>query len=140
MSRNSKPRKRTHGVKTYGVMYRQTRIPLQKNPRKGICSGCGRSIRKQEIKTTQIHHWLYKYLTDTVKANPLLVLENTNEFCFYPCHKAGDALRVLTADITPKYYETIVDVAKLMPRKQRERLIRLCEMLIEAEVDKNGTM
>lgn len=134
--RKNKPKRR----RTYNVRYKQTKIPLNKNPRKGKCDGCGRSIRKEEIKTTQLHHWIYKYLTETVKANPQLALENTNEFCYYPCHRAADALRVLTVDITPTYYQTIVDVAKLMPKRSRERLIQLCEMMIEAEVDKNGTI
>lgn len=112
----------------YGVTYQKTRIkiPLDENPRKGICDGCGRSKKSGEIKVTQLHHWFYKYHLSTVKKNPRLALENTNEFCFNPCHKAADALRVLTAEINPKNYDNVVNVAKLMPPWMQKRFTQLC--------------
>lgn len=138
MGRSRSEKHKQKKRRMWNVRYKQTTIKVPKNPRKGICDGCGRSVKKKEITRTHIHHWRYDYLTDTVKANPEYALHNTNEFCFRPCHRAGDALRILTYDTTPANYPTIVNVAKLMPRKQRKRLIELCHMFIKAEVDKNG--
>jgi len=138
MGRSRSDKHKPKRKRYYTVRYKQTPIRIPKNPRTGVCQGCGRSVKKKEIKRTHIHHWRYDYLPETVKANPMYVLNNTNEFCFRPCHRAADALRMLTYDITPTHYPTIVKVAKLMPRKQRKRLIELCHMFINAEVDKNG--
>jgi len=115
-------------LKKYGVTYKRTRIrvPCKENPRKGICEGCGRRVNRKEIKVTQLHHWIYAFLLQTVKKNPKLALENTNEFCFNPCHRAADALRMLTADIRPENYDKVVNVAKLMPPWMQKRFSQLC--------------
>lgn len=116
----------------YAITYRKTRIliPYPRPIRMGKCEGCGRK-RGREIKTTQLHHWFYAYTTDTVRKNPLLALDNTNEFCFNPCHKAGDALRALTAEIKPENYDKIVAVAKLMPPWMQKRFSKLCRMWLK---------
>jgi len=120
-------------LKKYGVTYKRTRIrvPCKENPRRGICEGCGRRIKRKEIKVTQIHHWFYAYLLRTVKKNPKLALENTNEFCFNPCHRSADALRMLTAEIRPENYDKIVNVAKLMPPWMQKRFSILCRKWIK---------
>ena len=69
-------------------------ITLQIDPRKGICDACKKSIARGEIKTTHLHHWWYAYIPKTVKANPILVLDNTSELCYY-CHKLADSIRGL---------------------------------------------
>jgi len=81
-------------VRMYRLKYRKTYVMLDVNPRKGICVACGKSVHKGEIKITNIHHYKYKYMTKTVKKDPLLALENTLELC-YRCHQIADALRVL---------------------------------------------
>lgn len=125
--------KNKENKKKYGVTYQRTRImvPCDENPRRGICDGCGRRKSTGEIKVTQLHHWLYKYRLSTVKKNPRLALDNTNEFCFNPCHKAADSLRVLTAEINPKNYGNIVNVAKLMPEWMQNRFTQLCKRWIK---------
>lgn len=119
-------------LKKYAVRYQKSTImvPYPRNPRKGICEGCGRK-RGDEIKTTQLHHWYYAYETKTVKKNPLLALENTVEVCFNPCHKAADALRALTAEIRPENQEKIIDIAKLMPEWMQKRFTQICELWIK---------
>lgn len=120
-------------LKLYAVTYQRTKIlvPCEKNPRTGKCNGCGRRTGKDNIKTTQLHHWVYAYETKTVKKNPILALENTNEFCFYPCHKAADALRSL-AELNPKYHDTVITVGKCMPEWMRERFTLLCELWLKS--------
>jgi len=52
------------------ISFRGKRILLKENPRKGICSNCGKSVAKGEIKTTNIHHTKYHYddpLKDTIE-------------------------------------------------------------------------
>ncbi len=126
-------------LKKYGVTYKRKRIrvPCKTNPRKGKCNGCGRSIRKKEIKVTQLHHWFYAYLLRTVKKNPQLSLDNTNEFCFRPCHRAADALRMLTAEINPENYDNIINVVKLMPDWMQKNFTQLCRKWLK---EKNGAM
>lgn len=118
-------------LKTYGVTYQKVRIlvPCEENPRTGVCDSCGRR-RGKEIKTTQLHHWIYKFETKTVKENPQLALENTNEFCFNPCHKAADALRSL-AEINPDKYKIVVKVGRLMPKHMQDRFTLLCKLWLK---------
>ena len=59
-------------------------VPLSFNPRKGICSNCGRSISKGEVKTTHMHHLKYD-LNDP--------LAHTVELCA-SCHRK-DHLKVV---------------------------------------------
>lgn len=104
-------------------------VPCKENPRKGKCEGCGRKVG-QEIKVTQRHHWIYQFETKTVKKNPQLALKNSNEFCFYPCHKTADALRNL-CEINPKYHSIMVNVAKVMPKYMQDRLTSLCKLWLK---------
>jgi len=124
-------------LKKYGVAYQKTKIlvPYPRNPRKGKCQGCGRERGKQ-IKTTQLHHWCYVHKTKSVKKNPLLALDNTSELCFNPCHKAGDALRALTAEISIQNHDKIINVGKLMPPWMQDRFTKICRLWLK-EVRKN---
>lgn len=112
-------------------------IYLPFDPRKGVCVSCGKSKHrmtedgKPEIKTTQIHHWRYAYQPETVKKNPILILENTSELCF-PCHQIADGLR----NILRMSPERAVRVAKLMPKELKATFARICCMYLEAT--KNG--
>ena len=108
-------------------------IYLPFDPRKGICQCCGKSKHrimpdgKPEIKSTQIHHWRYAFQPETVKKNPILILENTSELCF-PCHQVADGLRSITKMST----ERTVGVIMLMPKELKERITRICVMYQEA--------
>lgn len=66
--------------------YRNIKIRLDRNPRKGVCEACGRRMR------TQRHHWRYKWPKWRVVKNPKLVLDCSNEYCF-PDHRLADVLR-----------------------------------------------
>jgi len=57
-------------------------VPYPENPREGICDSCRRSVHRNDIKTTQLHHWKYAYKDRSLRKNPLLVLENLSEFCY----------------------------------------------------------
>ena len=59
------------------IKFKNKRIKLKFNPRIGICSKCNKSIQKNEIKQTQIHHTEYDDI------NPLA---NTIELCV-SCHR-----------------------------------------------------
>jgi hypothetical protein len=41
------------------IFYKGKSIRLYKNPKIGVCSECGHSIAKEEIKLTNIHHEKY---------------------------------------------------------------------------------
>jgi len=51
-------------------------IGLEKEPRIGICSKCGKSVKKGEIKRTNLHH---------LKYDPKNPLNHTIELCV-GCH------------------------------------------------------
>jgi len=105
-------------------------VPYPRNPRIGICSACGRSKEKGEIKTTQLHHWFYKYEVATVRKNPLLVLENCVELCFR-CHKIADAFRTFIIEIRPENYVWIAQVGKVMPEWIQKRFTKICELWLK---------
>jgi hypothetical protein len=86
-------------------------IYLPFDPRKGVCEACGKSKAKGEIKMTSLHHWKYAYKAETVKKNPILVLENTTELCF-ACHQVADGLRGIMK-MSP---ERALLVIKLLPK------------------------
>ena len=119
-------------LKKYAVIYHKTTImvPYPRNPRIGICQACGRSKDKKEIKTTQLHHWFYKYDVKTVKKNPLLALENAVELC-YRCHKIADAFRSLIIEIRPENYEWIAMVGKIMPEWMQKRFNQICQLWLK---------
>jgi len=107
----------------YGERHK-IKVTLPYPIRKGVCESCGSSIAAGEIHTTQMHHWVYAYQNDTVKANPMLVLENTVEVCFTD-HQIADGLRMILR-FSPK---RIVEVAMLMEKwdKTKPLLKRLEE-------------
>jgi len=41
------------------IVFKDKRILLKENPRKGICHDCGRSVSKKEIQVTNMHHEKY---------------------------------------------------------------------------------
>lgn len=128
-------------LKKYGVSYHKKRIqvPYPRNPRSGTCDNkrCRRR-RGKEIKTTQLHHHIYAFDLATVKKNPLLALENTNEFCFNPCHKAADALRALTAEIKPENYDKVIGVVELLPPWMQDRFTKLSKLWLKELRNKHG--
>lgn len=117
-------------MRRYSVTYHKTRIriPYPRNPRVGVCVGCHRSKQKGEIKVTQMHHTYYKYTTEQVIANPLLALENTLELCFNPCHLVADGFRGILD--TTKSMDSIMKVARLLPRHQLIKFANLCHVYL----------
>jgi hypothetical protein len=113
----------------FSVMYHNTRIwiPYPRNPRIGVCVSCKRSKQKKEIKTTQLHHTWYEFLTETVRKNPLLALKNTLECC-YPCHLIADGFR----NILDKTSMTrIMMVVKMLPKFQLKKLVEFCHKFLD---------
>jgi len=107
-------------------------VTLPSDPRKGVCDACGKSKAKGEIKTTHLHHWWYEFHPKTVKKNPILVLKNTSELCFY-CHQLADAIRALLY-ANPK---RVAWVVKCLRGKQLQKfietLVAITEMLRKTE-------
>ena len=109
-------------------------VILPFNPRKGVCDACGKSKEQGEIKITALHHWYYQYATKTVRENPVLALDNTNELCF-PCHELGDAIRALLY----AHPKRVAQVAMLLKGEPRERFIRVLRELIVALTNAEDT-
>lgn len=113
-------------------------VNLPFDPRKGVCSACGKSRHvfdvdgKPEIKLTSSHHWKYAYQPDTVLKNPILILDNTSELCF-ACHQIADGLR----NILRMSPDRAVKVTMLMPKDLRATFYILCRKYIEA-YEKDG--
>jgi hypothetical protein len=106
-------------------------INLPFDPRKGICACCGKSIHKivngePEIKLTALHHWMYAYKPETVKNNPILILDNTVEVC-YACHQVADGLRGIMK-MSP---ERALLVMKQMPKELADKFAVICKMYLE---------
>lgn len=122
MSEDSIPK-----MKKYAVAYQKTRImvPYPRNPRRGICKVCKRRKGDGEIKRTQLHHTHYQYETKTVKANPLLALDNTIEACF-PCHQVLDGFRALL-DMAKE--ERVVKAFKVLPKHQQIKFIFIARQI-----------
>ena len=110
--------------KTYTLKYKHATVRLPFNPRKGVCMACGKSVKKGEIKVTQMHHYRYAYSVTQVKKHPELALRNTLELC-YTHHQLADAIRVIT-HFHPSYFE---QVFKVHPKYMKDRLIYLCRLL-----------
>jgi hypothetical protein len=106
------------------VQYEKTRIKVfvPFPVRKGKCDACGRTVAKQEIRTTQRHHTKYAYELETVKKNPVLALDNSLELCFSD-HVIADALRGLLLS-NPRgglrKIENVVNVITLLPEEQQK--------------------
>jgi hypothetical protein len=109
-------RQRPYRTKYGGSRGKGVRLTLPFDPRKGVCSACGKSKHRKEIKFTSLHHWKYAYKPSTVAKNPILVLENTSEFCF-GCHPVADAFRNLMK-LSPR---RIMLIAQLMPDDLKEK-------------------
>lgn len=58
------------------MLFKNKIVMLDENPRTGVCSECGKSVHKGEIKKTDMHHEQY------IDSNPL---KETKELCV-PCH------------------------------------------------------
>lgn len=101
--------------------------------RAGCCIACKRCKSRGEIKTTQLHHTVYKYETKTVRKNPVLALENTLELC-YGCHPMADGFRGLLLS-NPRgglrSINRIIQVAKLLPKEQQRHFSKLCRTWIK---------
>jgi hypothetical protein len=93
-------------------------VTLPFDPRKGVCQACGKSKERGEIKYTVLHHWYYEFQPKTVKKNPILVLKNTSELCYY-CHQLADAIRALLY----AHPKRVAQVAELLEGKQREKFV-----------------
>lgn len=59
------------------IMYKGKSVAVKENPRKGICSLCGKSIATKEIRITHMHHY-----GEYIDSDPLA---NTIELC-NSCH------------------------------------------------------
>lgn len=108
--------------KTISVYY-----PVQ--IRLGVCKGCKRTKKDGEIKRTGRHHFKYAYELKTVRANPVLALDNSEELC-WRCHRIADGLRMLLlanprGALRP--IKHIVQVAVLLPEDQRKHFTKLCK-------------
>lgn len=128
-------------TKKYRTRYAGSRgkgvyITLPFDPRKGVCQACGKSKAEGEIKVTFLHHWWYEFKPSTIKKNPILVLKNTSELCYY-CHQLADAIRALLY-AKPK---RVVDVAILLQGDQRERfvtiVVKIGDAMLKTERDIN---
>ena len=118
--------------KSYRTKYAGSRgkgvvITLPFDPRKGKCDACAKTKESGEIKVTFLHHWWYEFQPKTVKENPILVLRNTSELCYY-CHQLADAVRALLY-ANPKRVAWVVECLK---GKQREKFIIILDATVDA--------
>jgi len=118
--------KKKYRTRYGGSRGKGVKIVLPFDPRKGVCSACGKSKHKGEIKSTCLHHWKYAYKPSTVAKNPILVLENTSEFCF-ACHMIADAFRNLMR-LSPK---RVMKVANTMQKELKEKFTVICNLYLE---------
>jgi hypothetical protein len=113
------------------IMYErmQVKIYYPTPIRKGKCVCCSRTIASLEIKTTQMHHTVYKYERDTVRKNPVLALDYTLELCF-GCHPIADGFRELLLS-NPRgglrNLDRIIKVGALLPQEQQDHFTALCK-------------
>lgn len=118
-------------TKKQKIYYQRTRISfLYPVPiRNGCCIACKRCKSKGEIKTTQKHHTVYAFKTETVKKNPLLALENTLELCF-GCHPVADGFRDMLLS-NPRgalrSINRIFQVGELLPENQQDHFTKVCK-------------
>lgn len=112
--------------KPYKIKYAGSRgkgvvVTLPSDPRKHKCACCGKVVG-EEIKTTALHHWWYAYQPETVRKNPILVLDNTIELCF-GCHQVADAIRALLY-ASPSRVAMVANCLKGEPRERFKRVIK----------------
>jgi hypothetical protein len=101
--------------------------------RKGKCVACLRTVKDQEIKTTQMHHTKYAYETNTVIKNPLLALENTLELCF-GCHPVADGFRdMLLANPRGglRSANRVIQIAEMLPPEQRDHFTLIARLWLK---------
>lgn len=108
------------------IRYRRTVVTVTHSHKSGVCIGGHLGAKKIDR-----HHWIYRYETKRVRADPDLAVENTVEAC-YPCHRAADALRY-AAEYAEKYPERLSLIAKSMPTLM---LAQLVTILSAAPVEK----
>jgi len=114
---NKRYKMRYAGSRGKGVV-----VELPFNPHKGRCEACGKSVVMGQIRCTSFHHFWYAYQPQTVKENPILILENTIEVC-YPCHQQADAIRALLYASPIR----VAQVAELLRGEPREKFIRVLD-------------
>ena len=85
-------------------------VDVDKPIRIGICEACKRRVGDGQINVTALHHWFYKYKNETVKKNPMLALENTNEYCYFG-HMIADAIRMLISVKNPEWIKNVLESA-----------------------------
>ena len=102
------------------ILYRRTRIPLEFNPRKGICNLCNKSIKKGEINVTHMHHLFYEFSTEEVRKNHQLALKNTIEVCF-SCHRV---IQQFQNALKLENRQVLINLVNLMPEKMKENIIK----------------
>lgn len=113
------------------ILYRRARIPLNFNPRKGICKLCGKSIEKGEITITHLHHMIYEFTTDKVRKNHQLALKNTIEICF-SCHTA---LHAIQEAIKPENQQLLIKLLNLAPKEIKERAINFIRFIYNIDLE-----
>ena len=96
-------------------------VTLPADPRKHKCACCGKVVGV-EIKVTALHHWWYAYQPETVRKNPILVLDNTIEVCF-GCHQVADAIRALLY-ASPSRVALVANCLKGEPRERFKRVLK----------------
>ena len=106
-------------------------IDLPFDPRAGVCTACGKSIHKiingePEIKLTSMHHWKYAYAPETVRKNPILILDNTIEVC-YACHQVADGLRGIMKMSPDRALAVMVH----MPKDLKEKFKIICDLYLK---------
>lgn len=122
-----KMKQKKYRTKYAGSRGKGVTVTLPFDPRKGICQACGKSKHRGEIKYTCLHHWWYEFKPATVKANPILVLKNTSELCYY-CHQLADAIRALLY----AHPKRVAQVAELLEGKQKEKFVTILVAVGEA--------
>lgn len=130
MKNVSKPKKQDKS-KRQSVTYARKRISFNYPVpiRKGVCKACHRSKHKNEIQQTSLHHTKYAFELKTVRANPVLAIENTIELC-YTDHIIGDSLRGLLLSSPRgglKSINRIIQVVNLLPKDQQKHFTKLCK-------------
>ena len=95
------------------ICYRRIRVEV-KGTRPVECAAC---FAKGRI---EMHHWKYAYSTKMVRENHQLALDCTIPLC-YQCHKMGDYIRNLGADVF-RFRRVIVALSYAAINRKKEEL------------------
>lgn len=127
MCQMMKMNQKKYRTKYAGSRGRGVTVTLPFDPRKGVCQACGKSKHRGEIKYTCLHHWWYEFKPATVKKNPILVLKNTSELCYY-CHQLADAIRTLIY----AHPKRVAQVAELLRGERKEKFVTILTAVEDA--------